>query len=78
MIATIGVLFSLCHPRSWTITCDDPGAEPKVTPNRSLWDTLAEAVGADAVTVLATDEDIRAAEGNSGTTGTTTWPSPPA
>ena len=50
------------HPRSWTITRDAPGTDLKVTHNRSLWDTLAAAVGADAVTVLITDEDIRAAE----------------
>jgi arginine deiminase len=50
------------HPRSWTITRDAPGADLKVTHNRSLWDALAEAIGVDAVTVLITDEDIRAAE----------------
>jgi arginine deiminase len=50
------------HPRSWTITRDNPGAELKITHNRNLWDTLAEAIGVDAVTVLITDEDIRAAE----------------
>ena len=50
------------HPRSWTITRDDHGGDLKVTRNRSLWDALAEAAGADAVTVLVTDEDIRAAE----------------
>ena len=49
-------------PRSWTITRDDPGEDLKVTHNRSLWDALAEAIGVDAVTVLITDEDIRAAE----------------
>ena len=48
------------HPRSWTITPDGPGL--KVTRNRSLWDALAEALGVDKVTVLITDEDIRAAE----------------
>jgi arginine deiminase len=48
--------------RSWTITRDDPEADLKVTHNRSLWDALAEAIGVDAVTVLITDEDIRAAE----------------
>jgi len=48
------------HPRSWTITPD--GEHLKVTRNRSLWDALAEALGVDAVTVLITDEDIRAAE----------------
>ena len=33
-----------------------------VTRNHDLWDTLAEALGVDQVTVLTTDEDIRAAE----------------
>jgi arginine deiminase len=50
------------HPRSWTITRDEPGAELKVTRNRSLWDALAEAIGVSAVTVLVADEDVRAAE----------------
>jgi arginine deiminase len=49
------------HPRSWTITRDDSEAGLRVTHNRSLWDALAEAIGVDAVTVLITDEDIRAA-----------------
>ena len=48
--------------RSWTITPGDSGDGLKVTHNRSLWDALAEAIGVDAVTVLITDEDIRAAE----------------
>jgi len=52
------------HFRSWTITPAGEGL--KVTHNRSLWDALAEAIGVDAVTVLVTvlvtDEDIRAAE----------------
>jgi arginine deiminase len=46
--------------RSWTITPD--GDDLKVAHNRSLWDALAEALGVDKVTVLVTDEDIRAAE----------------
>jgi arginine deiminase len=50
------------HPRSWTITRGDRGGDLKVTHNRSLWDALAAAVGADEVTVLITDEDVRAAE----------------
>ncbi len=33
-----------------------------VSRNHSLWETLAVALGVDKVTVLATDEDIRAAE----------------
>jgi arginine deiminase len=50
------------HPRSWTITRDDQGGDLKVTHNHSFWDALAKAVGADEVTVLITDEDVRAAE----------------
>ena len=33
-----------------------------MTPNHNLWDTLAEALDVDAIHVLTTDEDIRAAE----------------
>jgi arginine deiminase len=33
-----------------------------VTRNHSLWDAVAVVLGLDKVTVLATDEDIRAAE----------------
>jgi arginine deiminase len=47
--------------RSWTIISDDPGGDLKVTSNRSLWDALAAAMGVAEVTVLITDEDIRAA-----------------
>jgi len=53
------------HFRSWTVT---PGrswekeGDLTVTPNRSFWDTLANALGVSEVTVLVTDEDIRAAE----------------
>ena len=36
--------------------------ELRVTRNHSLWDTLAQALEVDKVTVLTTDEDIRAAE----------------
>jgi len=50
------------HMRSWTITADEAGADLKVTSNRSLWDALAAAMGVAEVTVLITDEDIRAAE----------------
>jgi arginine deiminase len=48
------------NPRSWTIT--PAGADLKVARNHNLWDAIAAAIGADAVTVLITDEDIRAAE----------------
>jgi arginine deiminase len=50
------------HMRSWTITPGGHEGDLTVTHNRSLWDALAAAVGVDAVTVLVTDEDIRAAE----------------
>ena len=48
--------------RSWTLT---PGQTPtslSVTQNTDLWDTLAQALEVDRVTVLRTDEDVRAAE----------------
>ena len=48
--------------RSWTITQGEDPAELNVSHNQDVWDTLATAAGADAVTVLTTDEDIRAAE----------------
>jgi arginine deiminase len=50
------------HPRSWSITRGEGDGELKVSPNHDLWDTLAAASGTRAVTVLSTDEDIRAAE----------------
>jgi arginine deiminase len=48
--------------RSWTLTAEGDGAELSVSRNRNLWETLALALEVDKVTVLATDEDIRAAE----------------
>ena len=50
------------HLRSWTLTQVGDGAELTVRRNQSLWDTLAVALGLDKVTILATNEDIRAAE----------------
>ena len=50
--------------RSWTVTPGRSGekeGELSVSPNHSLWDALAQALGVDKVTVLVTDEDIRAA-----------------
>ncbi|HEV3380432.1 MAG TPA: arginine deiminase [Trebonia sp.] len=51
--------------RSWTVT-PGPDAGPDgtlaVRPNRSLWEALAEALGVSEVTMLTTDEDIRAAQ----------------
>jgi arginine deiminase len=49
------------HLRSWTVTSDGPDGL-SVTRNHSLWDTLAEALDAADITILTTDEDIRAAE----------------
>jgi arginine deiminase len=48
--------------RSWTITAADEQDGLRVTRNHSLWDALAEALDVAEVTVLTTDEDIRAAE----------------
>jgi len=51
--------------RSWTVSPGRSGekeAELTVIPNRSFWDTLAVALGVSEVTVLVTDEDVRAAE----------------
>jgi arginine deiminase len=49
------------HLRSWTIVSGEEGGF-NVTRNHNLWETLATALGVDEVTVLTTDEDIRAAE----------------
>jgi arginine deiminase len=48
--------------RSWTVTARGGNGELQVSHNRSLWHSLAGALGASEVTVLTTDEDIRAAE----------------
>jgi arginine deiminase len=48
--------------RSWTVTAGDEKDELRVTRNHGLWDTLAQALDIDKVTVLTTDEDIRAAQ----------------
>ncbi len=50
------------HLRSWTLTAGGGEGGLRVSQNRNLWDTLAEALAADEVTVLTTDEDVRAAE----------------
>ncbi len=50
------------HLRSWTLTASDEPDGFSVSRNHSLWDTLAEILEVEAITVLATDEDIRAAE----------------
>ena len=48
--------------RSWTITDGDEPGQLSISRNHSLWDTLAEILQVDEITVLTTDEDIRAAE----------------
>jgi arginine deiminase len=48
--------------RSWSITPGDAEGEPAVRENASLWQTLAAVLEVDEVTVLTTDEDVRAAE----------------
>jgi arginine deiminase len=50
------------HLRSWTLTPGEEGGGLAITRNRSLWDKLAEVLAVDEVTVLRTDEDVRAAE----------------
>ncbi len=48
--------------RSWTVAQGERPGELAVSPNTSLWDTLAGIFEVEEITVLATDEDIRAAE----------------
>jgi arginine deiminase len=48
--------------RSWTLTPGDGGQVVSVTRNDDLCEQLAEVLDVDKVTVLSTDEDIRAAE----------------
>jgi arginine deiminase len=50
------------HLRAWTLTPGDDGGDLNVRRDRDLWECLAEALGVDEVTVLSTNEDIRAAE----------------
>jgi arginine deiminase len=48
--------------RSWTVTAVDGTDGIRASRNHSLWETLAEALDVGEVTVLTTDEDVRAAE----------------
>jgi len=53
------------HFRSWTVTPGRSGEKEQelaVSQNQNFWETLAAALGVPEVTVLVTDEDIRAAE----------------
>ncbi len=48
--------------RSWTISAGEQPDRLTISRNHSLWDTLAEILEVEEITVLTTDEDIRAAE----------------
>jgi arginine deiminase len=48
--------------RSWTLTAGPGETGLTVVRNHNLWDSLAEALDVEKVTVLTTDEDMRAAE----------------
>ncbi len=50
------------HLRSWTIVPGVHVGELTISRNQSLWETLAEILQVDEITILTTDEDIRAAE----------------
>jgi len=50
------------HLRSWTVTDGDKPGELRVSRNHNLWETLADLLQIPEVTVLTTDEDVRAAE----------------
>ncbi len=50
------------HLRSWTVAGGEKPGELTVVRNHNLWDTLARLLEVPEVTVLTTDEDVRAAE----------------
>ncbi len=50
------------HLRHWTIVPGVHVGELTISRNQSLWETLAEILQVDEITILTTDEDIRAAE----------------
>jgi len=50
------------HLRSWTLTAGPAESGLTVVRNHNLWDSLAAALNVGKVTVLTTDEDMRAAE----------------
>jgi len=50
------------HLRSWTISEGEEPGQLTISRNHSLWGTLAEILEVDEITVLTTNEDIRAAE----------------
>jgi arginine deiminase len=50
------------HLRSWTIRPGTASSEPRVERNHNFWEAMAAAIEAEKLTVLSTDEDLRAAE----------------
>jgi arginine deiminase len=44
------------------VTAGDGERQLRVSPNPSLWEALAKVLGVEEVTVLTTNEDLRAAE----------------
>jgi len=50
------------HLRSWSVSAGEESGQLTISRNHNLWDTLAEILEVDEVSVLTTDEDIRAAE----------------
>lgn len=50
------------HLRSWTVTPGETPTSLTATQNPDLWHTLAQALEVERITVLRTDEDVRAAE----------------
>ncbi len=48
--------------RSWTLAPDGDSTSLRVTRNTDLWATVARALSVPEITVLTTDEDVRAAE----------------
>ena len=50
------------HLRSWTLTPGERADQLSTIRNHNLWDALADVLEVDEITVLTTDEDIRAAE----------------
>ena len=50
------------HLRSWTITAGGQPQELNISKNHNLWGTLATILEVETITVLTTDEDLRAAE----------------
>jgi len=50
------------HFRSWTISPANAGGELSIVRDHDFWDTLAVILEVPEVTVLTTDEDVRAAE----------------